>query len=115
MRDVLQILGTSDNSSLTICADGPPRYVGDGNQRIIIEGNAGAFRMLAQTLLAMAETVETDPAIRQHGWHLVLSPEDVPQLHMGKGYRLALNCEPDNRPDHSAACSDAMSEMGETP
>jgi hypothetical protein len=43
----------------------------------------------------MAETVEADPAIRQSGWRLVLSPEDVPQLHMDNGDLLVLDCDPD--------------------
>ncbi len=97
MRDVLQIINGLANGSLTIRSDGPPNYVGKDSQRVVVEGNSSAFRMLAQTLLAMAEAVEADPAIRQYGWHLVLSPEDVPQLHMDAGFLLVLNCEPDEQ------------------
>ncbi len=97
MRDVLHIINSFASGSLTIRSDGPPNYAGKDNQRVIIEGNPGAFRMLAETLLAMAEAVEGDPAIQPYGWHLVLSPEAVPQLHMDAGHLLVLNCEPENQ------------------
>jgi hypothetical protein len=90
--DVSDVLNSFADSSLTIRVDGPPRY---DSRRVIVGGDAGAFRMLAETLLAMAETVEADPAIRQSGWRLVLSPEDVPQLHMDNGDLLVLDCDPD--------------------
>lgn len=94
MRDVRQIINGFADCSLAIRSDGPPSYIGKDAQRIIVEGNSRGFRMLAETLLAMADAVENDPAVREHGWHLVLSPGDVPQLYMDAGSLLVLNCEP---------------------
>lgn len=93
MPDLRPILEASSGALLTIRTDGPPRYVGDHDRRILIEGNAAGFQMLATTLLAMAEAVESDSAIRPFGWHLVLNPEDLSPLMMDEGYQLVLNCE----------------------
>lgn len=93
MPEIRPILEASSDASLTIRADGPPSYVGDRDRRILIEGNAKGFQVLARTLLAMAEAVESDSTIRPFGWHLVLNPEDVPPLMMDEGYQLVLNCE----------------------
>jgi hypothetical protein len=91
MRDVLRVLKSFAGSSVAVRVDGPPRY---DSQRVIVEGDPRAFRMLAEVLSAMAETVESDPAIRQTGWRLVFSPDDLDQLRMDNGYQLVLDCDP---------------------
>jgi hypothetical protein len=91
MRDVLQVLKSFAGTSATVRVDGPPRY---DSQRVIVEGNPSAFRMLAEVLSAMAETVESDPAIQKTGWRLILSPDALDQLQMEKGHHLVLDCDP---------------------
>lgn len=76
--------------SLEIRADGPPTYT---ENRVVIEGSSRAFRMLAEVLISMANTVDTHESASQHGWGLVLSGADIPQLKLGDAL-LTLYCDP---------------------
>lgn len=90
MRGALPITDGREGGPIAIRADGPPNYDGP---RVIIAGDAAAFRMLAGTLLAMADVVESDPEIRGAGWSVVIDPGDVPNLKMDDGVRLVLDCD----------------------
>jgi hypothetical protein len=82
------------DANLSIHADGPPNY---DSGRVIVRGDVNGFRLLAQVLSAMADQVSTDNhAASVHGWHLAISPRDVPQLEMDNAI-LVLDCDPTHR------------------
>ena len=67
--------------------------LGSENTSAIIEGTPDGFRMLAQFLLTMADSVESGNA-QDNGWHLSLSPDDVPALRTHNVISLSLGCTP---------------------
>ena len=67
--------------------------LGSGNTSAIIEGTPEGLRMLAQFLLTMADAVESGDA-QDKGWHLSLSPDDVPALRTHNVMSLSLGCTP---------------------
>ena len=69
-----------------------PNVGGDG-QRIRLFGDSQSFRKLAALLSAMADTVEnpSHPS-SESGWHLSLSPQDIPQLILKNAAFFTLNC-----------------------
>lgn len=77
---------------------GPPTF---SEPRISIEGTPQLFRMLAELLRAMADSVESAPEIRACGWRLVLGPDEAPVLRMESGCLLTLDCEPEAPETHS--------------
>ncbi|WP_169977897.1 hypothetical protein [Tautonia rosea] len=92
MNDVLRIITQASGSPLALRSGGPPTFPGP---RISIEGTPRSFRMLADLLRAMADTVESEPGVRECGWRLVLGPGEAPALRMEPGCLLALDCEPE--------------------
>ncbi len=49
--------------------------------------------MLAQFLLTMADSVESGDA-QDNGWHLSLSPDDIPAMRTHNVISLSLGCTP---------------------
>jgi hypothetical protein len=92
MDRVLQILTQAHVGSLALRSEGPPTFT---EPRISIEGTPRSFRMLADLLNAMAETVESAPQVRECGWRVVLGPDEAPALRLEPGCLLTLDCEPE--------------------
>ena len=67
--------------------------LGRENTSAIIEGTPDGFRMLAQFLETMADSAESGNA-QDNGWHLSLSPDDVPALRTHNVISLSLGCTP---------------------
>ena len=63
------------------------------NTAAIIEGTPAGFRMLAEFLVSMADSVESGKA-QGNGWHLSLSPDDIPAVCTHEVDSLSLGCRP---------------------
>jgi hypothetical protein len=57
----------------------------------LIHGSPAGFRMIANMLLEMADHVESK---QNGGWHLSLSPEDIPALLTTNVKNVDLTCQP---------------------
>ncbi|MDB5386459.1 MAG: hypothetical protein JWM11_2105 [Planctomycetaceae bacterium] len=93
--DFEAIIESFPDALLSIRSDGPPTYRGENPHRIIVAGNPNAFRMFAQLLNMMADTVEQRSDDSGLGWNFVVGTETIPQLQMDEGHLLSLVCDPD--------------------
>ena len=66
---------------------------GDASTAAIIEGTPEGFRFLATFLQTMADSVESGKS-KDVGWHLALSPDDIPALRTRNVSVLSLGCKP---------------------
>lgn len=92
------IINNFPDAFLSIHADGPPNYRGENPHRIIVTGNPDAFRMFADLLNMMADTVEQKSNEPGLGWNLLVGTETIPQLQLDEGHLLSLVCDPEAVP-----------------
>ncbi len=93
--DFETIINSFPDAFLSIHSDGPPTYRGENPHRIIVTGTPDAFRMFAQILNMMADTVTQKTNKQGLGWNLLVGTETIPQLQLAPGHLLSLACDPE--------------------
>ena len=88
-----ELLENTPAESLLVGALTTTDRLGRENTSAIIEGTPDGLRMLAKFLMTMADSVESGDA-QDKGWHLSLSPEDIPALRTHNVNSLSLGCTP---------------------
>src|SRR5687767_11903880 len=101
MAEITEIIGRYSDAIIAIDVAGPPDY---DCGRIIINGDPAGFRLVAEILSTMADTVDSPEHPARVGWSLGINSDGMPQLRIEDAI-LRLDCFPADNFDPPAAQS----------